>query len=62
MLTKVYCPKCQRYLFETDSTAILRNLKCPGCKAHVNIKVVTPKSTQQQLRYKFAEKGKDDLQ
>jgi len=56
-MTKVYCPKCHRYLFETDSTAIVSNLKCGGCKAHINIKIVTNSSTQQQLRYKFAEKG-----
>lgn len=60
-MTKVYCPKCHRYLFETDSTAIVSNLKCGGCKEHLNIKIVTSQSTQQQLRYKFVEKGRNEL-
>ncbi len=52
---KVHCPHCKRYLFETDSTAIISNFKCTGCKKRINIKVVTPESTEEEIRYKFAE-------
>lgn len=55
MMTKIYCPKCKRYLFETDTTAIISHLKCAGCKKWVNIKFVTPDSSEKEIKYKFAQ-------
>lgn len=50
---RVLCKKCKRFLFETDQTVILSDLKCPGCKEKQNIKVVNSKATAEQIRYKF---------
>lgn len=50
---RVLCKKCKRFLFETDETCILKDLKCPGCKHKQNIKIVTSKSTEAQIKYKF---------
>ena len=52
---KVHCKYCGRYLLEAKGTAIIENLICPNskCKAHLNIKVITPKSTTDEINYKF---------
>lgn len=36
-------------------TVIIENLICPNskCKAHLNIKVITPKSSVEEINYKF---------
>lgn len=56
-MVKVHCPKCKRFLFETDQTTILQSIKCAGCKEKLQIKVVTPRSTPEQINYKFADKA-----
>lgn len=53
---RVLCIKCERFLFETDSTVILKDLKCSGCKTKQNIKIVDSKSTKEQREYKFVAK------
>lgn len=52
---KVCCKYCGRYLLEAKGTVIIENLICPNskCKAHLNIKVITPKSTIDEINYKF---------
>lgn len=52
---KVHCKYCGRYLFDAEGTVIIENLICPNskCKAHLNIKVITPKSTTDEINYKF---------
>lgn len=53
---RILCKNCQRFLFETDSTVILKDLKCSGCKTKQNIKVITSDSTDKQRKYKFSTK------
>lgn len=52
---KVNCKYCGRYLLDAKGTTIIENLICPNskCKAHLNIKVITPKSTIDEINYKF---------
>lgn len=52
---KIYCKYCGRYLMDAKGTTIIENLICPNskCKAHLNIKVITPKSTIDEINYKF---------
>lgn len=52
---KVNCKYCGRYLMDVKGTTIIENLICPNskCKAHLNIKVITPKSTVDEINYKF---------
>lgn len=40
---------------DVKGTTIIENLICPNskCKAHLNIKVITPKSTIDEINYKF---------
>lgn len=53
---KIYCPNCKRYICETEETLIVKNVKCGGCKSKLNIKFVTTDSSEQEIRYKFADK------
>ena len=52
---KICCKYCGRYLLDAKGTTIIENLICPNskCKAHLNIKVITPKSTIEEINYKF---------
>lgn len=52
---KVHCKYCGRYLFDAEGTVIIENLICPNskCKAHLNVKVITPKSSVDEINYKF---------
>lgn len=54
---KIECKHCGRYLMEAKGTVIVEGLICTNtkCKAKLNIKVVTPSSTEKELRYKFVE-------
>jgi hypothetical protein len=51
---EIKCTHCGRFLGATDTTFIGK-LKCSNssCKKMVNIKVVTPNSTDEDLRYTF---------
>ena len=44
---------------DIEGTTIIENLVCPNskCKAHLNIKVITPQSTVEEINYKFKTKG-----
>lgn len=55
MKVKIHCPKCKRYLFETEKTLIAQNVKCSYCKERVNIKVVNSHSAESDIRAKFAD-------
>lgn len=55
MVQKIYCPKCKRYLCETEDTLIAKNVKCGGCKEKVNIKFVTTDSSEEEIRHNFCE-------
>ena len=50
---KIKCSHCDRYLFETDSTLIVQNVKCSYCKKRFNLKVVTPQSSEADIRLKI---------
>lgn len=50
---KIKCPHCDRYLFETDNTLIVQNVKCSYCKKRFNLKVVTPQSSESEIRLKM---------
>lgn len=52
---KICCKYCGRYLMDVVGTTIIENLICPNskCKAHLNIKVITPKSSIDEINYKF---------
>lgn len=52
---KIHCKYCGRYLMDAKGTTIIENLICPNskCKAHLNIKVITPKSSIEEINYKF---------
>lgn len=52
---KVFCKYCGRYLMDVVGTTIIENLICPNskCKAHLNIKVITPKSSVDEINFKF---------
>ena len=52
-MIKVNCPKCKRYLFETEGTLIAENVKCTYCKERINVKVVTSESAEKDIRFKF---------
>lgn len=47
---KITCPHCKRYLFETENTLIVKNVKCSYCKKRFNIKFVTPQSSEDDIR------------
>lgn len=40
---------------DIEGTTIIENLICPNskCKAHLNVKVITPQSTVEEINYKF---------
>jgi hypothetical protein len=40
---------------DVKGTTIIENVICPNskCKAHLNIKVITPKSSVDEINYKF---------
>ncbi len=52
---KIKCKHCGRYLLEAKGTTIIKDLICPNskCKKRLNIKIVTPKSSEKDIRYKF---------
>lgn len=52
---KYHCKYCGRYIMDIEGTTIVENLICPNskCKAHLNIKVVTPESSETDVKYKF---------
>ena len=56
-MIKVVCPKCKRYLFETERTLIVENVKCTYCKERFNLKVVTSSSSEDDIRYRFKDKS-----
>lgn len=58
MKHEVNCKFCGRYLFTATSTTIVEQVPCGNskCRAKLNIKVVTPESTMEQMRYKFKAK------
>ena len=43
---------------DIEGTTIIENLVCPNskCKAHLNVKVITPSSTIEEINYKFKSK------
>lgn len=55
---KYCCKYCGRYIMDIEGTTIIENLVCPNskCKAHLNVKVVTPQSTVEEINYKFKSK------
>lgn len=50
---RVVCKNCKKFFFETKNTVILENYQCPRCKEVQNIKVVTPKSSEEEIRLVF---------
>ena len=54
---KINCKYCGRYLMEAKGTTIVEGLICSNskCKAKLNIKVITPDSTESERKYKFSE-------
>lgn len=40
---------------DVKGTTIIENLICPNskCKAHLNFKIITPKSSIDEINYKF---------
>lgn len=40
---------------DVKGTTIIENLICPNskCKAHLNFKIITPKSSIEEINYKF---------
>lgn len=55
---KFYCKHCGRYIMDIKGTTIIENLVCPNskCKAHLNVKVITPLSTTDEINYRFTQK------
>ena len=55
---KYCCKHCGRYIMDIEGTTIIENLVCPNskCKAHLNVKVITPQSTVEEINYKFKTK------
>lgn len=55
---KYCCKYCGRYIMDIEGTTIIENLVCPNskCKAHLNVKVVTPQSTVEEINYRFKSK------
>lgn len=53
---RITCKHCGRYIGEAKGTTIIEGLICPNskCKARLNIKIVTPRSTEAEINYKFA--------
>lgn len=43
---------------DIKGTTIIENLVCPNskCKAHLNVKVITPQSTTDEINYHFTQK------
>lgn len=43
---------------DIKGTTIIENLVCPNskCKAHLNVKVITPQSTADEINYRFEQK------
>lgn len=52
---RLTCKHCGRYLGDVEGTTIIEGLICPNskCKARLNIKVVTPNSSEKDVRYTF---------
>lgn len=50
---RVICRHCKKFFFEAKNTVILENYQCPRCKEVQNIKVVTPKSSEEEIRHEF---------
>lgn len=50
---RIICKNCKKFFFETKNTVILEGYQCPRCKEIQNIKVVTTKSSQEDVRHKF---------
>lgn len=55
---KYCCKYCGRYIMDIEGTTIIENLVCPNskCKAHLNVKVITPSSTVEEINYRFKSK------
>ncbi len=55
---KYTCKHCGRYIMDIKGTTIIENLVCPNskCKAHLNVKVITPCSTTDEINYHFEQK------
>ena len=55
---KFYCKHCGRYIMDIKGTTIIENLVCPNskCKAHLNVKVITPQSATDEINYHFTQK------
>lgn len=55
---KYHCKHCGRFLMDIEGTTIIEGLICPNskCKARLNVKVVTPTSSEQDIRYRFKTK------
>lgn len=55
---KFYCKHCGRYIMDIKGTTIIENLVCPNskCKAHLNVKAITPSSTTDEINYHFTQK------
>lgn len=53
---EVHCKHCKRYLFTAKGTVIIEQMPCSNtkCRAKLNIKIVTPDATEEQLHYKFS--------
>ena len=50
----IHCKDCGRWLGKTDQT-LIAVIKCSNskCKKNNNVKIVTSRSTPEQLNYKF---------
>lgn len=59
---RVTCKHCKKFFFEAKETVILEGYQCPRCKTVQNIKVVTTKSSEKDLRHKFLNEGSESQQ
>ena len=50
---KINCPQCKHYLFETENTLIVKNVKCSYCKQRFNLKIVSNESAEKDIRFRF---------
>ena len=57
---KLSCKYCGRYLMDVRGTTIVEGLICTNskCKAKLNVKVITPSSSEVERKYKFT---KDEM-
>lgn len=58
----IRCKKCDRYLGLKGVQSIISQVRCPNskCKELNNVKVVTSKSSEADIRYKFTDIIKEE--